>query len=480
MKICVLGLQSATPEIIFGDERLVNLRRLMDLGAYGRLKSVVPPVSFPAWMCMTTSQDPGSLGLYGSLNRADYSYNKPRVTQSSATEAVAIWDHLAKEGKRSIVIGVPLNCPPRSINGISVGCFLTPDPNKDAFTYPGSIKAAIHDLVGDYPVDVATFRTTERESLRDEIFSMSRKQWQVVHWLLKEQHWDYFQYIDIGLDRVQLGFWNCFDSQHPQYEARSPYENVISDYYAWLDEQVGLLMESLPPDTVLLLASNCGTQRLDGEFAINQWLVEEGLLVLNGMAHKVSHIDESNVNWSKTRVWSEGGSFAQLFINVTDREPQGVVPMGEYDAFRDQLKAKLEGLADQYGRPYVLKVLRPEQIYRQVNGVAPDLLVEFADHWRSVSSLGHPTLQLPALNGQCNNAQEGAFILVAPNNPLAQEFEGAHLLDMTPTLLDLAGYEIPSSMQGRSLVANMEKRRPSGPDDEERLILERLAGLGYV
>ena len=30
---------------------------------------------------------------------------------------------------------------------------------------------------------------------------MSRKQWQVVQWLLAEQEWDYFHFVDIGLDR---------------------------------------------------------------------------------------------------------------------------------------------------------------------------------------------------------------------------------------------------------------------------------------
>jgi bisphosphoglycerate-independent phosphoglycerate mutase (AlkP superfamily) len=45
------------------------------------------------------------------------------------------------------------------------------------------------------------------------------------------------------------------------------------------------------------------------------------------------------------------------------------------------------------------------------------------------------------------------FVLSAPSCPLRGEFEGARLLDIAPTLLDLAGYEIPESMQGRPLVA---------------------------
>ena len=62
------------------------------------------------------------------------------------------------------------------------------------------------------------------------------------------------------------------------------------------------------------------------------------------------------------------------------------------------------------------------------------------------------------------------------------EYQGARLLDMAPTLLDLAGCEIPETMQGRSLVSGMEKKGPGGVSDEEsaRIVHDRLAGLGYI
>src|SRR5215475_1609314 len=107
MKICVLGLDGAAPDVIFGDERLTNLRRLMDLGTYGRLESEVPPSRVPAWLCMATSQDPGTLGIYGARNRSDYSYDEPKSASSASTNALTIWDHLGAEGKKSIIIGVP-------------------------------------------------------------------------------------------------------------------------------------------------------------------------------------------------------------------------------------------------------------------------------------------------------------------------------------------------------------------------------------
>jgi arylsulfatase A-like enzyme len=60
------------------------------------------------------------------------------------------------------------------------------------------------------------------------------------------------------------------------------------------------------------------------------------------------------------------------------------------------------------------------------------------------------------------------------------EYEGARLLDIAPTLLDLAGYEIPETMQGRSLVAGMEKKSSGPGSADEQVIHDRLAGLGYV
>src|SRR5882757_6722038 len=98
MKICVLGLDCAAPEVVFGDERLVNLRRLMDLGVYGRLESVYPPITVPAWMCMCTSQDPGSLGVYGFRNRVDHSYSGLGIVNSKSFKAPAIWDALGQTG----------------------------------------------------------------------------------------------------------------------------------------------------------------------------------------------------------------------------------------------------------------------------------------------------------------------------------------------------------------------------------------------
>ena len=48
MKILVLGLDGADPELLLGDDQLTNIRGLMEAGCYGRLESIIPPITVPA------------------------------------------------------------------------------------------------------------------------------------------------------------------------------------------------------------------------------------------------------------------------------------------------------------------------------------------------------------------------------------------------------------------------------------------------
>ncbi len=487
MKILVIGLDCATPQLLFADERLTNFRRLMELGCYGQLESVVPPITIPAWMCMATSQDPGSLGVYGFRNRTDYSYSGPEIVTSKSIQDLAIWDQVAREGKRAVIIGVPPSYPPRKVNGICVGCFLTPDTSQDTYTYPASVQHEIASIVGPYPVDVKDFRAAQKDRLKDEIYAMSRKHFQVVRHFLQHVEWDYFQFVEIGLDRLQHGFWQFHDPQHALYRPGNSYQETIRDYYLYLDDELGQLLEILSDDTTVLVLSDHGAQRLDGGFCVNEWLVQEGLLVLNEYPAEVTPFSKLAVNWQKTKVWSEGGYSARVFLNVKGREPNGTIDHADYEQFRDELAAKLAALSDDQGRPLPTQVFRPEEIYRTVRNVAPDMIAYFGGlYWRSTGSVGHRaihTLENDTGLGGCNHAQFGSFILAAPNNPMQGEVQGAHLLHMAPTLLELGGYDIPLSMQGTSLVRHRisDAVLDTGYSAaEEELVRERLSGLGYI
>ena len=112
MKILVLGLDFAAPELLFGYDDLPNIRRLMEVGAYGRLESVIPPITVPAWMCLATSQDPGLAGYLRLSQPGRPLLQRPGYRLARSITEPAIWDHLAREGKRSIIVGVPPGYPP--------------------------------------------------------------------------------------------------------------------------------------------------------------------------------------------------------------------------------------------------------------------------------------------------------------------------------------------------------------------------------
>jgi predicted AlkP superfamily phosphohydrolase/phosphomutase len=486
MKTLVIGLDSATPELLFEDERLVNFRRLMEFGCYGRLESIIPPITIPAWMCMATGQDPGSLGVYGFRNRADYSYDGLGIANSKSIQEITIWDQIAREGKRSIIIGVPPSYPPRKMNGICVGCMMTPDTTKDKYTFPADIKDEISKLVGEYPVDVKNFRTDKKDWLIEEIYNMSRKQFKVMRHLMQNYDWDYFQFVEIGLDRIHHGFWQYHDPRHNQYELGNPYRDVIRNYYIHLDNELEKILELLADDTAILVVSDHGVQRLDGGFCVNEWLIKEGLLVLNEYPKEFTPFSELDVNWEKTKVWSEGGYYARVFFNVKGREPHGVIADSDYEEFRNEIKGKFEATVDYEGNALGTLVFKPDQIYKTVYNVAPDLIVHFGNlYWRSIGSVGHQSIHLQENDtgpDACNHAQFGSFILAASNNPVQGEVGGIHLLDIAPTLLDLGGYDIPRSMQGKSLVAGktLDADFSNGSKNGEEILRERLKGLGYI
>src|SRR5918999_811549 len=75
-KVMVLGLDCAPPQHIFDEyaDEIPNLTKLRENGVFGPLQSITPPITVPAWMCMMTSKDPGTLGIYGFRNRKDHTY----------------------------------------------------------------------------------------------------------------------------------------------------------------------------------------------------------------------------------------------------------------------------------------------------------------------------------------------------------------------------------------------------------------------
>lgn len=457
-KLFVIGLDCAEPSLVFDRwrEELPHLRQLMETGAYGELESTIPPITVPAWSCMLTGKDPGELGFYGFRNRADYSYHQMTIATSAAVKHARLWGRASASGKRVVVVNVPQTYPPRPLNGYLVTSFLTPSTFSQ-YTYPPSLKVEIARVVGDYQLDVQDFRTEDKDDLLRQIYDMTEKRCQLVKHFLRTKPWDFFMWVEMGVDRIHHGLWKYMDPTHPKHEPGNRYQDAIRDYYHYLDDQIGEMLELVPDGAAVLVMSDHGAQPMEGGICFNEWLMHEGYLVLEDQPQGIVPLVKCEIDWQRTRAWGSGGYYGRLFLNVEGREPQGVIPPEAYDATRDELIARLEALTDPEGRHIGTRVFKPEVVYRQINNIPPDLIVYFGNlAWRSVGSVGLDTVHTFENDSgpdDANHAQNGLFILSAPGLAGQGRVPAQSWQAIAPTMLELLGLEVPPDMEGESLLS---------------------------
>lgn len=455
-KVLVIGLDCATPQLLFdrwGDE-LPNFKKILGRSVYGELDSTIPPITVPAWTSMMSSKSPGVLGFYGFRNRKNYSYDEMYFATSQAVKDDRVWDILSRAGKKSILVGVPQTYPPKPLNGCMISGFLAPDTDSQ-YTYPAELKGEIEGVAGEFILDVKKFRTDDKDYLIKQIYEMTENRFQVVNYLMETKEWDFFMFVEMGIDRIHHGLWKYFDEQHKKYKPGSPYENAIKEYYHYVDQQVGQLLTKVDRQTVVFIVSDHGAQRMDGGICINEWLMREGYLKLKSMPSEITPLKNDNIDWSHTKAWGSGGYYGRLFLNVKGREPQGVIDPEDYEKVRDELIAKLEAIEDENGANINTRVFRPRDIYPQVKNVAPDLIIYFGNlTWRSVGSVGFGTIRTSENDtgpDDANHAQHGIFIM--NNSGLAAgRKSGLHLMDMAPTILRLFNLSVPEDMEGKSII----------------------------
>jgi predicted AlkP superfamily phosphohydrolase/phosphomutase len=195
---------------------------------------------------------------------------------------------------------------------------------------------------------------------------------------------------------------------------------------------------------------------MDGGICFNEWLIAEGFLKLAEQPDKPTPISKVKIDWSRTRAWGDGGYYGRLFLNVRGREPLGTIDPGDYESVRSELIEKIAAITDPDGRNIGSKAYRPEEIYRTVNGVPPDLIVYFGDlDWRSVGAVGigsiH-TFENDTGPDEANHDWHGIFTLYDPAAPTpAPDFADLpvfRIYDVAPTVLGAFGIDVPADMIG--------------------------------
>ncbi len=461
-RVAVIGLDCGTPQLLFDRlaDEIPNINALMGRGMHGELASITPPITIPAWACAMSGKTPGQLAIYGMRNRKDTTYEGLSIATSLSVKEPQVWDELGRRGMKSLLIGVPPGYPPKPLEGWRVSCFLTP-PSAESFTHPIELGSEIKEELGgeDYIFDIPNFREQGYDFVLDQLFKMTERRFQVARRFVKEKPWDFFMLVEMGADRLHHVFWQHFDPSHPKYEPGNRFETAFQDYYRFLDRQVGALLEALPEDCVTILMSDHGARPMVGGVCFNDWLAREGYLAMSEPVTEQTPIAKAPIDWSRTVAWGDGGYYGRLFLNVKGREPQGIVEPSRYEAVRDELIQRLEAMPGPDGELLGTKVYRPQDVYPEVRGVAPDLLVYFGDlEWRSVGAVRAGTVaevftyENDTGPDGANHDRTGVFVMTgAPGQPTGRR-EGLNILDVGPSILKLYGIDPPEDAVGRSFL----------------------------
>jgi predicted AlkP superfamily phosphohydrolase/phosphomutase len=438
--VVVIGLDCLSPDLLFTRylSDLPTFRSLLQCGIWGRLRSVDPPVTVPAWSCMLTGLTPAQLGLYGFRHRTLGSYVERYLADSRHVREPRVWQTLAHKGLSSGLLGVPQTWPVAPMCGFVVSDAPEPGPG---LAWPPDLDREIQEVAGAWRPDVTGFRCADPDAVLEEIRSVTDERFALFQRLLQTRGADFLMMVDMGPDRIHHRFFRYCDPQHRLHATVAGKPDPVRAYYKTLDDHLAETLRLLPADCRVLVVSDHGARSLQGGFCVNDWLIAQGLLKLRESPGSVRPFDESLVDWPATRAWAWGGYHGRIFVNVQGREPHGTVSPAEVHGFLSDLSQRLHGVRDPAGTPLHNRVLRlqaPDAL-----GDYPDLMVYFGElSYRAIGSVGHRSLFIEGNDtgpDDANHDPHGVFLYRGPTPQPAGERRGKSILHVAPTILSWFG-----------------------------------------
>lgn len=502
----VIGLDGATFDLILpwvAQGKLPAMAQVLARGAWGQLRSTVPPMTGPAWTTFATGANPARHSIYDWVYREPGTYNFVPATAANR-RLPSLWSLLGAAGRRVAVVNVPMTFPPEPVNGLLISGLPTPS-KQVTFTHPPELAQEIERITGNYilyPDPGQAYSDAGVDAFLARLYQTTETRIKLVENLRGREAWDFFMVVFNGTDTVQHAMWKFMSPAHPLHDPAkaAKYGDAILTFYQFLDRWLATQIASLPPDTVLMLMSDHGFGPFHKFIHVNNWLREQGFLaikpawrarlkyaafragfspmavydllmrlglgslkreVVRGQGQgllRTLFLSFDDVDWPATRAYSLG-NIGQIRLNVTGREPQGCVAPGrEYEQVREEIMARLRLLTDpSTGEAVVDEIYPREELYRgPYLEDAPDIVFlpkrleyfgfgeyEFGSH-RVIEAMRRGISGTHRMNG----------IFAALGEPVQPgvEISGATLADLAPTVLHLLGQPIPAAMDGRVLI----------------------------
>ncbi len=467
MRILVVGLDGANIDLIkhWTDEgKLPAFKKLMSEGSYGPLESATPTISIPAWNCLSTGKNPGKIGCFSFIQKVYRGYEF-WIYSSQVGRERNVWDILSDSGYKVFVFN-PINVQlAYKINGYMVaGCLC---PLVEKMTFPVDLKRKLDEM--GYKPDIGDFKTLM--TLSDKEFSKRNMELTEIYFNIffnfLEENWDFGFFVINELDRIQHRFWDQKD--------------ILLEHYQNIDEELEKLLSELDKsaeETTVIIVADHGFGPNKKTFLVNEWLANRGLLgvkrvpifetmttllrilklptvlkllrPLQKRSYLIRYLHfrlfqstgRTSMIWTKTKAFSYA-TFGTVYLNLRDREPQGMVNKEEYESLRSDI---IDGL-----REISVKAYSGEELYQgEYMALSPDIVIETDDNVTSVSSrVGYGKNFLEGVGGS-HDKLNGTFIAWGPGIKNNNEIS-AKIYDVTPTILHLFGTPIPKDMDGRVL-----------------------------
>jgi predicted AlkP superfamily phosphohydrolase/phosphomutase len=514
-KVLVFGLDGATFDLMLpwiAEGRLPVLGRLVRGGAWGRLRSTVPPITPCAWSSFMTGKNPGKHGLFYFAQPAPNSY-RLQFTNASFRHAESLWGYLSRLGRRVGVVNVPMTYPPEPVNGYLISGLDTPD-TRSRFTHPESLREELQGQALAYRLDLCylgNMRTNaQRDRRLEELKEIETIRSRALQFLARKYPSDFTMIVHTATDTVQHHFWHYMDPGHDKHDPANAdrYRHAIRDVYVHLDGLLGEALEACGEDTVVMLMSDHGFgPTTNVRVRLNQALEQAGLLAFRrqgpaGRAARsglgaLSRLLRATLSpgakkflaraLPRLRVWGEAAGAVGLdwgkttaftneafrppsvWLNRQDRFPQGTVtPEGLEGALRATEQALLKLRDPGNGKPLVSHVYRSRDEYQGPYAAsAPDLIPSWwEDGFLQEQSVpGGPQgkvverSQSPIQGGvefSGSHRLDGVFAVAGGPARRGLEFSGARIVDVAPTVLYLMGLPIPGDMDGRPLLEALD------------------------
>ncbi len=529
----LLGLDGATFTVLDPlMERGVMpfLAGLTERGVRAPLRTVMPPLTPPAWTSLMTGKRPGQHGVFDFFQKEDADSEYLHLATSQDVGTPMIWSLASEADKRIVSLNFPLMFPPPPVNGSVVPGGWMPWRQLRLGCYPPGLFDRLKRLPSFEPSEMALDMELEakaidgcpQEEYADWIRLHTRREerwFQILRHLLTEDGpADLVGIMFDGTDKLQHLCWRFIDAACRPAEPDAWEQEIIDlceDYFRGLDAKLEQIVAMSGADPTVVIASDHGFGPTWDLFYVNAWLEQAGYLAYKdaaadgeaatavGFAEMTRHVFQ--LDWERTSAYAATPS--SQGINVVRRRPDGSpVSRQRHAELCAEIAAGLREIINPVtGRPVVLDVLTREEAYAgPYEALGPDLSLVLADGAAmSILRSAEITRRRPQ---PCGNHQwQGVFIAAGPGIRAGERLRELSILDVAPTLLYALDVAIPQDMTGHLATAAFEPEalrarpprsrasesasaaEPAGVDldleldaEEEQTIVNRLKALGYV